>query len=266
MLRNLASKLVTAAWLIILFPFACLAMLLTLDGGVSIWMARKLWSPVLLWVGGIRLVVHGRQNADPRRPTIYVSNHQSTADIPALFVALGVNFRFVAKNELKYVPFLGWYLYLAGHVFVDRGNRRAAIASLDRAAQKIRSGTSILVFPEGTRSPDGRILPFKKGPFALALKARVPICPVTIEGSGRVMPKNTWKITPGEVHVMIGEPIDTAAFAEDDRERLIRVVRDRIIEQSLRLGGKGGDSSDAVAAQGREGVGEAVSDREVHAR
>src|SRR5262249_20779655 len=153
-----------------------------------------LFSPVVLWAGGARLVVWGRENADPRRPTIYASNHQSTSDIPALLAALPVNIRFVAKKQLRWVPIVGWYLQLAGHIIVDRSNTRSAIASLDRGAQKIRAGTSILVFPEGTRSPHRRILPFKKGPFALALKAGVPICPVTVEGSGKLMPKRSWRI------------------------------------------------------------------------
>ncbi|MGZ3461163.1 MAG: lysophospholipid acyltransferase family protein, partial [Archangium sp.] len=109
--------------------------------------------------------------------------------------------------------------------------------------------------PEGTRSGDGRVLPFKKGPFALALKARVPVVPITIEGSGKVMPKNSWNIQPGPVYVKIGKPIDTTAFAEDDRVGLARAVRDVIIAQSLELGGKGGDPERAVAAAGVEGDG-----------
>jgi 1-acyl-sn-glycerol-3-phosphate acyltransferase len=209
---------------------------------------------VLLWAGGARLVVHGQENVDPKRPTIYVSNHQSTLDIPAHFVAVPVAFRYVAKSQLVWVPFIGWYLWLAGHILVNRANRQAAISSLERAGRKIRGGTNIFLYPEGTRSPDGRILPFKKGPFALALEARVPICPVTIEGTGSIMPKNSWNIVPGPVHVKIGKPIDTTGFAANDREGLARAVRDVIIAQSLELGGKGGDLEDAIAAAGHEGT------------
>lgn len=239
MIRNLLCILVTAVASAVLFPFSLLAILLTLDPGASVWVARRLWSPILLWIGGVRLVVHGQENVDPKRPTVYVSNHQSALDIPAHFVAVPVNFRYVAKHTLAWVPFIGWYLWLAGHILINRSNQAAAFASLDRAARKIRAGTSIFLYPEGTRSEDGHILPFKKGPFALALKARVPICPVTIEGSDRVMPRGTWRITPGVVQVKIGKPIDTTGFAEDDREGLARVVREAIIAQSLELGGKG---------------------------
>jgi 1-acyl-sn-glycerol-3-phosphate acyltransferase len=160
------------------------------------------------------------------------------------------------------VPLVGWYLWLAGHVFVNRANRASAISSLEKAAQKIRGGTSIFLYPEGTRSEDGSVLPFKKGPFALALKARVHVVPVTIEGSATLMPKSTWRITPGPIKVRIGKPIDTRAFAEDDREGLIKAVRDVIIADSRAMGGKGGDADNAVAASGVEGIGRTQSSKQ----
>jgi 1-acyl-sn-glycerol-3-phosphate acyltransferase len=255
MIRTIYCFAAAALWLAFLFPFAALSILLTFSGDTSIWMARKLWSPVLLWVGGVKLLVHGRDHIDTSKPAIYVSNHQSTIDIPVLFMAIPVNLRFVGKKELGYVPILGWYLVLAGYILIDRGNHRKAIASLEKAAQKIRKGTNIIVYPEGTRSPDGTVMPFKKGPFALAIKSGVPIIPVTIEGSGRVMPKNSWNAKPGTIEVMLGKPIDTTGYAENERERLMKDVRDVIIEQSLKMGGKGGDKGDAVAARGLEGIG-----------
>lgn len=256
-MRKLFCIFVAGVWTLFCFPLAILAMLLTLNPSRSIWVARALWSPVLLWAGGAKLEVIGQENVDPNRPTIYVANHQSTIDIPAHFLAVPVPFRYVAKTQLKWVPLIGWYLALAGHVFINRSNRSKAIASLNAAAAKIRGGTSIFLYPEGTRSTDGRVLPFKKGPFALALKARVPVCPVTIEGSGDLMPKSTWNITPGPIRVKIGKPIDTTTFAENDREGLARAVRAVIIADSLSLGGKGGDVDDAVAAAGAEGVSDA---------
>lgn len=255
MLRNLFCMFVAAAWTTLLFPVACLAMLVTLNPSRSIWVARRWWSPVLVWAGGGRLEVHGQEHVDPKRPTIYVSNHQSTIDIPVLFMAVPVDIRFVAKKQLGYVPMLGWYLHLAKFPLIDRANRMKAIASLESAGKQIRAGTSIVVYAEGTRSEDGSILPFKKGSFALALKARVPICPVTIEGTGKLMPKNSWNITPGVIKVKIGAPLDTTGYGEDDREKLMRDVREIIIRQSLELGGKGGDPDDVVAEPGMEGIG-----------
>lgn len=256
--RNVFCVFVAVFWLLVCFPLAMLAMLVTLDPGASIWWARRVWSPVLLWAGGARLQVQGREHVDPRRPTLYISNHQSTIDIPVLFMAIPANLRFVAKKQLAYVPLMGWYMAVAGYIFVDRGNRAKAIASLERAAQRIRKGVSLIMYAEGTRSPDGRILPFKKGPFQLALKSGVAVCPVTIEGSGKLMPKNRWTITPGPIKVKIGAPIDTSRYGPEDRERLIHDVREVIIRQSLELGGPGGDMKDDVAEPGLEGIGRSV--------
>ncbi|GEN12350.1 1-acyl-sn-glycerol-3-phosphate acyltransferase [Myxococcus fulvus] len=256
-MRKLFCILTAGVWTLVCFPLTLVAMLVTLRSSSALWVVRELWSPVLLWAGGAKLEVSGQENVDPRRPTIYVGNHQSTIDIPAHFMAVPVPFRFVAKDQLKWVPLIGWYLALGGHVFINRTNRSKAISSLEAAAAKIRGGTSIFLYPEGTRSSDGRVLPFKKGPFALALKARVPICPVTIEGSGDLMPKDSWNITPGPVRVRVGKPIDTTAFAENDREGLARAVREAIIADNLAMGGKGGDSEDAIASAGHEGVGSA---------
>ena len=256
MLRKLWCILVATVWSAVSFFISITAMIVTFNPARSVWVARKIWSPVLLWAGGARLEVIGGENVDPKRATIYVANHQSTLDIPAHFISVPADFRYVAKSQLRFVPFIGWYLWLAGHIFVNRSDRASAISSLERAAKKVREGTSIFLYPEGTRSEDGRVLPFKKGPFALALKARVPICPVTIEGTSTVMPKNSWNITPGPVRVKIGRPIDTTAFAENDREGLARAVREQIIADNLSLGGKGGDTDDAIALQGQEGVGQ----------
>jgi 1-acyl-sn-glycerol-3-phosphate acyltransferase len=254
--KSIFFLLVATFWLLVLFPLACLAMLLTLDQGASIWWARKVWSPVLLWFSGARIVIEGQENVDPARPTIYVSNHQSALDIPLLFVAIPCNVRFIAKKQIAWVPVLGWYMWMAGYVFVDRGNREKAIASLDKAGRQIRGGTSIIVYPEGTRSYDGKVLPFKKGPFALALKARVPICPVTIEGSWRVMPRNSWNVVWGQtIRVKIGKPVDISRYGDRDREALVRDIRAAIIQQSLELGGKGGDQDRASGASDYESVG-----------
>ncbi len=248
MIRNLFCIVVAIVWTAIIFPFTVIAIVLTGNPSKSMFWVQGPWAKGLLWAGGAKLEVRGADLIDRSRPHIFVSNHQSTIDIPTLFIALPADFRFVAKKALMYVPVLGWYMWLARFVFVDRGNRREAIASLDRAAAQIRGGVSIAMFPEGTRSESCEVLPFKKGPFALAMKAGVPIVPVAIEGSGKLMPKNSWNITPGPIRVSIGTPIDPAQFGED-REALIRAVRDAVIQLNLGLGGIGGDSSETLAAR-----------------
>ncbi|MFL5321071.1 MAG: lysophospholipid acyltransferase family protein [Myxococcaceae bacterium] len=257
MIRQLINFAITAVYTAILFPIAVLISLLKWDWGAGMWLAREAWAPPQLFLARADLKISGQQNVDPKRPTIYVCNHQSTIDIIVLLRAIPMDFKFIAKASLRWVPFLGWYLWLAGHVLVDRGNSQRAIASLDKAARRIQNGISIVVFGEGTRSSDGKILPFKKGPFLLALKAGVAVVPVTIEGSWRVMPKNSWDVKPGTIHVKIGEPIDASKFALEQREEFIRKVRDVIIDQSLEVGGPGGDKTRAIAPKGKEGLGQA---------
>ncbi len=252
MFRNFFCVFVAIVWTALMFPLTIIAMIVTFNRSASMIVVQKWWSPVLLWAGGAKLEVTGLENRQKGTPYIFVSNHQSTIDIPVLFVALPWDTRFVAKKMLKYVPMLGWYMWAAKFIFVDRGNHREAVRSLDEGGAQIRSGISIIVFPEGTRSDDRRVMPFKKGPFALAMKAGVAVVPVAIEGSGKLMPKNSWNITPGPIRVSVGKPIPAAHFA-DNRELLIREVRTAIIEQNLALGGLGGDKNDVVAARGREG-------------
>lgn len=255
MVRNVFCVLVAIVWTLLMGALTFVAMIVTFNRSASMLVVQKWWSPVLLWAGGAKLEVRGLENLKKGQPYIFVSNHQSTIDIPTLFMAIPWDTRFVAKKQLKWVPMLGWYMWAAKFVFVDRSNHREAVRSLDEAGEQIRGGISIIVFPEGTRSDDRKVHPFKKGPFALAMKARVPVVPVAIEGSGALMPKNSWQITPGPITVSIGQPIAPEHF-ENDRELLIREVRDHIIDQSFALGGLGGDKTDPIAARGLEGISE----------
>jgi len=252
MLRSFLCLLAIAIVTSVLLPFATLAILVTWDTRGATWFARRLWAPAMLWMAGTRVVVEGREHIDPTLPTLFASNHQSSIDIPVLFVALPVNLRFIAKEQLRWVPLIGWYLQLAGHILIDRSNRTRAIASLDRAALEIaRRKISLIVFPEGTRSPDGRILPFKHGSFGLALKARIPVVPVTLEGSAQVMPRGTWRVRAGVVRVRVGAPVPTDGFDVNDRAGLARVVREAVVQGSLALGGPGGVPADSAAPSGR---------------
>jgi len=250
MLRNLLCMLAVVVVTGVLLPFAGLAILLTWDSSGASWFARKLWAPALLFVAGARVEVEGGEHVDGRRATLYVSNHQSSIDIPALFVALPVDLRFVAKEQLRWVPLVGWYIQMAGHILVDRSNRARAIASLDRAAERVvRRNISLIVFPEGTRSPDSRILPFKHGSFGLALKARIPVVPVAIEGSARVMPRRSWRIRPGIIRVRIGAPVDVSHFDAEDRAGLARLTREAVVQASLALGGPGAAPAESPATR-----------------
>lgn len=197
------------------------------SGRGVVWVGRN-WVRWILKSCGIRVVVEGLENVDPRRPQVFMSNHQSVFDIGAIVTTVPVDFRFVAKRELTRIPFFGWALALGGHVIVDRGNRARAIASLDRAARQIARGTNVIIFPEGTRSPTGELQNFKKGGFHLALAAQVPVVPVTVSGSTRITPKRSLRVESGEVKIVYGKPIPTEGMTAEDRFALADMVREGI--------------------------------------
>ena len=221
-LLNLLQVAFLALWGAFWISLAGLMMVLTLNGNVPLIMARRCWAPMHWRITGSRMFVEPLPDLDWSKPYIFVMNHQSAMDIPCAFAALPVNLRFVAKHVLKYVPFLGWFMAMTGMIFINRSNSREAVASLARAGERIRSGKSILVFPEGTRSLDGLILPFKKGPFVLAIAAQVPIVPIAIEGSMRVLPSNSISLRKHPIRVKVGQPIETQGLRNADRDRLLR--------------------------------------------
>jgi 1-acyl-sn-glycerol-3-phosphate acyltransferase len=218
------------------FAIQAPVMAATGSGDFSIWLARHLWAPGGLRVAGVRLEV-SRLSPLPAGPAIYASNHESILDPWALFVAIPRSLRFLAKAELFRIPLFGWYLRLAKFIEIDRRNRARALASLREAGAIVRNGTSLAVFPEGTRSADGRILPFKKGPFVLAEEARVPVVPVAIAGASDVMRKGQLGVRPGVIRVATGEPVDPAEFSGHDA--LLTEVRRRIVALHRQIGGAG---------------------------
>jgi 1-acyl-sn-glycerol-3-phosphate acyltransferase len=221
-------------------------------GNLAMWLARFAWSRSILKLAGARVVV-ARLPPLPDGPLIFASNHESALDILALLARLPRTVRFVAKQELFRIPVFGWYLGMGGHIAVDRGNHARAVESLRTAGAAVRGGISLIVFPEGTRSTDLRVHPFKKGPFVVAMEAGVPVVPVAISGAGRITPKRAIAVYSGEIRIAFGDPVDPRAFS--DRTALLAEVRRRVIEQHRSIGGAGGDPDDVAAAQGREGTG-----------
>jgi len=186
------------------------------------------WSRVMLRAVGARVRYAGLEHRDTPRPCFYVSNHESNVDIWALIQVLPVDTKFVAKRSLFRIPFLGWAMRRAGFVEIDRANRSRAIHSLELAAARVRGGVPLIVFPEGTRSRDGGLGPFKKGSFHLALRAEATIVPVAIRGSGRILAARSWRVRPGAVEVRFLPPVDIARFLPDDHAGLLEAVRSRI--------------------------------------
>lgn len=184
----------------------------------------RLWSRAMLAVVGARVTYQGLEHIPLGRPCIFMANHQSIVDIWALIRILPLSTRFVAKQELFRIPVFGWVLATAGFVSIDRSNRMEAIRSLELAAKRIRSGLSLVMFPEGTRTRDGRLRPFKKGAFHLALRAGVPVVPVAITGSFEIMPPGTLSVRPGTVRVFFEPAVDVAGFQPDDYKGLLQAV------------------------------------------
>ena len=184
------------------------------------------WAKTILWVCGVKVEVKGLKNVDSHVPRVYLTNHQSYFDIWALFACLPVSFKFVLKEELMRIPLFGLAMKLAGHVAVDRDDHRKAVKSMNEAAEKIANGVSMLIFPEGTRSEDGRLQPFKNGGFRLALKAGCDVIPVAIINSRSIVPKGSLRINKGTFGLHIGKPISVKDYSKKDVDKLMTRVRE----------------------------------------
>ena len=179
------------------------------------------WSRLVLRCAGVRLRVSGVDAVDWSRPAILVANHQSWFDVFALLVAVPGKLRFVAKEELGRIPIFGRAWRGCDHMPIDRSDRRRAIASLNQTGEKLREESLIVtMFPEGTRSLDGRLYSFKKGAFVLAIRTGVAILPVGISGSGAVMPKGSFRVRSGEIHIRVGRPIEAGGLGHANRDAL----------------------------------------------
>ena len=201
----------------------------------------RAWARAIIWLSRNPVMIEGLERVDPSRPAIYMTNHQSYFDVICLAALLPVPVRFVAKRILVYLPVFGQLIWATGHIIIEREDRRQSFQALDRAAAKIAMGTSVLVFPEGTRSPDHRLGPFKKGGFVLGIKAGVPIIPISIAGTRPMMPKGSFRFARTRVRIVVGDPIRPAGFELSNKADLMGQVRREIIYRCPR------DSAEAAA-------------------
>jgi 1-acyl-sn-glycerol-3-phosphate acyltransferase len=211
---------VSTAWWSLL---AILAGLVDRSGRACRWIAGA-WSRDLLRIARVRVRLEGADNL-PAGPAVYAANHGSALDIPILFAHLPVDFRIIHKLSIYLIPFLGQAVWAARHIGIDRRNAFRARRSLADAAQRIREGTSVVVYPEGTRSPDGSVRRFKRGSLALALQAGVPVVPVSIVGVKDVAPRGLSSLVPGTVGVRVHAPVPVAGRGPADAEALAEEVR-----------------------------------------
>lgn len=190
----------------------------------------NIWGKILLMMCGTTVQVIGKENILRGKPQVFMANHQSDFDILIALAYVPGQFRWIAKKELFAIPVFGQAMRGAGYIEIDRQNHEKALQSLDLAALRIREGKSVMTFPEGTRSRNGEIKAFKQGTFYLAIQSGVPIVPISIIGSGDIMPKRSLKIKPGKIKLVIDKPIAVKGYTLEDRLELINRVRQIIIK------------------------------------
>ena len=220
-------------WIIFILLSVCLGTLAVLarlfdssnnfSHKVSRWWGR--WLCVL---NGIDVTIEGLEHIRPDQPQIFMANHQGFFDIFALNGYLPVQLRWVAKSSLFYIPFVGWAMWAAGSVPVDRGNRKKAYRAFLATIEKLKAGNSIVIFPEGTRSLDGTIGPFKKGGPLLSVRSGAPLVPVTLVGTRSIIKKGSGVIRPGRIQIVISPPLSSQTVKEDKEENVLRNIRDTI--------------------------------------
>jgi 1-acyl-sn-glycerol-3-phosphate acyltransferase len=195
----------------------------------------KSWAWLIMKTNRVKIQIEGFENILRTRSYVFISNHSSNLDPPAVALALQNQLRFVGKKSLGNIPIFGWAVHLARMILIDRSDSTAARDTLNKAISDLKDGISACFFAEGTRSMDGRLQKFKKGGIMLALKARLPIVPITVIDTHKLLPKNCLRIRSGVVRIIVGDPIDVSAYSEKDRDILLDKVRSVIRGNLQRL-------------------------------
>ena len=187
--------------------------------------------------------VEGLEAVPEGGPYIFMANHQGAYDIFSLHGYLPFHFKWLARREIFSIPVLGWAMKAAGYVSLDREGTRDTVEAMNEAAQRIQNGMSVMIFPEGTRSSDGSIQPFKKGGFTLAVKSKVPVVPIAIKGSREIMPKGERRVASGSITIRLDRPIETRKCVLKDRMALMWTVHDAITRNFKRITREGGSEA-----------------------
>jgi len=185
----------------------------------------KLWAYTMLGISFVRTEIKNKEKIQKGTSYIIISNHQSLYDIISLVTTLGIQYRWFIKKEVLKIPIFGYALYASRNIFIDRTNTTKAIESINKGIKRLPKGVSVMVFAEGTRSSDGKIHEFKKGGFMVAVANKIPILPVTVNGSRRVLPKGSLVMKPGKIQVVVGDPIDTSGYTAETVDDLIDKTR-----------------------------------------
>jgi 1-acyl-sn-glycerol-3-phosphate acyltransferase len=245
-------RAIAAVWLVTsTFFMSLFALFIALFGNCQETVHRlaRAWARMYLAVAGIKVRVDGMERIGSP-PYVFMCNHQSALDIYALLARLPLSFKWIAKRQLFAIPIVGWTVKKAGYISIDRENAREALKAIEEASRKIREGTNIIIFPEGTRSDDGKLLPFKKGGFTLALRAMVPIVPIGIYGSSALQPKgSSFPCEKGVIYIEIGNPMILEGMDRSQKTRVMDNVRANI--EALMERGISAKAEAETAAAGR---------------
>jgi 1-acyl-sn-glycerol-3-phosphate acyltransferase len=190
----------------------------------------KLWAWLILKTNRVKLQVEGLEKIVRNKSYVFISNHASNLDPPALCLAIPQTLRFIAKRSLAKVPIFGQALKLGRIILIDRSDNQKAVETINKAIKDLKGGISAFFFAEGTRSPDGMLQDFKKGGIMVALKTKLPIIPITVVDSYKLLPRKALRIRPGVLRIIVGDPIDTSGYTEDDKDFLVQKVRDVIAD------------------------------------
>ena len=224
MLRAFLVVIGVAIFLFLIGPFCVLYALIRRSPDI-LYSAGRAGSRLGLLLGGVTVIVRGREHIETGTPFLFLANHQSYCDPPALFVTIPRNVRLILKKELRKLPLLGLIMEMGGFVFIDRKDRVQSIVGMKQAVRQLQQGHSFLIYPEGTRTRTGELGPFKKGPFIMAIESGTPIVPVSVKGSYEIMPPDQFRVRPGTVVVTFHPRISTNALLLADREELTERVR-----------------------------------------
>ncbi len=227
---NVLQAIFGLLWSMFWILAALVMRVITRGTRIPLIMARRCWAPGLMAVGGVRTEVLGLDNLDPARPCFYASNHQSILDIAVLYAVLPAPLLFVTKEEFRHTPFLGWYMSAMGMIFIRRARLRQSLEDLRQCRRRLAAGNSILIFPEGTRSRDGRLQRLKTGAFIPAIDTDAPVVPVFLDGPGKILPPGGFRPRPGKIRVIVGRPIETSGLEREDRRQLAQAVREQMVE------------------------------------
>jgi 1-acyl-sn-glycerol-3-phosphate acyltransferase len=217
------------ATMLVFFPVIIAAMLSS-TGNLAFTLS-KIWAHIMLKATGVHPVIRGREKIAKGQSYIIISNHQSEYDILALVTTLRIPFRWIIKMELRKIPLFGYALYVSRNIFIDRSQTEKAVKSIKEGLDRLPKGVSVMFFAEGTRSEDGSIQPFKKGGFMMALEKSMPILPITVNGSRKVLPKKSLIFNPGPIEVVVSDPIETKGYTKEQLQELIERTRGVIIAQ-----------------------------------